>query len=99
MHNFLSPEQRLEFVPPCHVLLERQVDKPSRCGTVRHVRRVTTVVNRKLLEVRQHAQSQPCSPRVAAELIRSAGALLEVHRGLLRLDEEFAPTSDPKGVV
>ena len=57
------------------------------------------VVDGELLEIGEDGEGQLGAPRIAAELVRRLDVVLDVHRGLLGLDEELALLADAEGVV
>ena len=88
-----------DLVPAGGVLLVVQQEDAARGGLVRRRGLGAAVVDGQLLEIGEDREGQLGAPRVAAELVRGIDLVLDVHRGLLGLDEELALLAEAEGVV
>jgi len=98
-HDRLPGEDGGELVPPLDVFLIGKEQHPVFAGLVLELGADAAVVDGKLLEIGEDGEGEVGGPGVAAELVGRADIALDVHRGLLRFQEELARPADAETII
>ena len=96
--GFLGEDPR-DLVPPGVVLVAGQVEDARGARRIAPLGLDPAVVHGELGEVGEDGQRELGRPRVAPELERGPGVVLDLHAGALRLHEELARPADAERVV